>query len=78
MEVTLQGIVPISWLTVNKFTGLVHQSYLRKELEEKLPKLTKWFDKLQAEPSFKKSTEKFGRGLDGCKVFYFPTQLVHE
>ena len=37
-------------------------------MEEKVPVVVSWFDKVHAEPSFKKATEKFGRGLDGCKV----------
>lgn len=34
---------------------------------EKFPSLVSWFDKLSALDCFKKPSEKFGRGLDGCK-----------
>jgi len=40
---------------------------IRKELEAKLPVIVQWFDKLYATPTFSKSSQKFGRGLDGCK-----------
>jgi len=41
---------------------------IRKELEEKCPSVTVWFDKLMAEKCFSACIEKFGRGLDGCKM----------
>jgi len=47
---------------------LASDKSLRKEMEEKVPVVVSWFDNVHAEPSFKKATEKFGRGLDGCKA----------
>jgi methionyl-tRNA synthetase len=45
---------------------LATDKIFRKEVE-KFPAVISWFDKLQALESFKKPSEKFGRGLDGCK-----------
>ena len=41
---------------------------VRKDLDEKVPAVMVWFEKLGGEDSFKKCTEKFGRGLEGCKA----------
>lgn len=41
---------------------------IRKELDEKVSPVMVWFDKLSSNDSFKKCTDRFGRGLEGCKA----------
>jgi len=41
---------------------------LRKEIESQCSGLAAWFDKLHANPAFDKPSQKFGRGVDGCKA----------
>lgn len=39
----------------------------RKEVLDSLPSVTRWFDELHKQPQFSRCSEKFGRGLEGCK-----------